>query len=186
MNPGPYTLVRFLSTKALIGTPPLAFQLLPPSSLVGAASSRSASSSETCSLNFCLIRSTDFVIGPNLDLFSFTACAPLKDCNKNTKATTNWVYYIRQDTPGTVSQLGAFLFFSFLLFGATPVAYGASQARGLIGATAATATQDPSRICNLHCNSWQCWILNSLRPGIEPETSWYLVRFVSSAPRWNS
>ena len=26
----------------------------------------------------------------------------------------------------------------------------------------ATATQDPSHICDLHHSSWQCWILNSL------------------------
>ena len=41
---------------------------------------------------------------------------------------------------------GHLAFFFFLLFWATPVAYGGSQAWGLIGATApayATATQDP-------------------------------------------
>ena len=47
------------------------------------------------------------------------------------------------------------------------MAYGGSQARGLIGAiatsyTTATATQDPSRICDLHHSSWQHWILNPL------------------------
>ena len=26
----------------------------------------------------------------------------------------------------------------------------------------ATATPDPSHICNLHRSSWQCWILNPL------------------------
>ena len=28
--------------------------------------------------------------------------------------------------------------------------------------TAATATQDPSQVCNLYHSSWQCWILNPL------------------------
>ena len=28
--------------------------------------------------------------------------------------------------------------------------------------THTTATADPSHICNLHCSSWQCWILNTL------------------------
>ena len=34
-------------------------------------------------------------------------------------------------------KLGVFFFFAFLLFRATPMAYGGSQARDLIGATAA-------------------------------------------------
>jgi len=48
----------------------------------------------------------------------------------------------------------AFFFFFFLR--AEPVAYGSSQARGPIGATAyatATATQDLSHVCNLHHRS---------------------------------
>ena len=53
------------------------------------------------------------------------------------------------------------------LFGATPAAYGGSQARGWIGATVpayttAIATQDPSHIFDLHHSSQQCHILNSL------------------------
>ena len=47
------------------------------------------------------------------------------------------------------------------------MAYGGSQARGLSGAVAAglpraAATWDPSRICDLHHSSLQCWILNPL------------------------
>ena len=47
------------------------------------------------------------------------------------------------------------------------MAYGSSQARGPLGATAAsldtaTATQDPSCVCELHHSSWQWWILNPL------------------------
>ena len=50
---------------------------------------------------------------------------------------------------------------------ATPAAYGGSQARGLIGAVAAasaraTATRDPSWVCDLHHGSWQRRILNPL------------------------
>ena len=47
----------------------------------------------------------------------------------------------------------------YCLFRATSVAYGSSKAN--FTATA-TATQDPSYICDLHHNSWQCWILNPL------------------------
>ena len=69
--------------------------------------------------------------------------------------------------------------FSFLLFGATPVAYGSSQARGQIG-TGAYNTWDPSHICHLHyssCNSGSLtpWV----GPGIEPTSSWILVGFVN-------
>ena len=46
----------------------------------------------------------------------------------------------------------SFFFWSFFLFRATPVAYGGSQARGLIGATTA----------GLHHSSQQCQILNPL------------------------
>ena len=59
-------------------------------------------------------------------------------------------------------------------------AYGSSQARvelelQLLAYTTATATPDPSWVCNLHHSSRQCWILNSrMGPGIEPESSWIL------------
>jgi len=47
------------------------------------------------------------------------------------------------------------------------MAYGGSQARGLMGAVApayarATAMWDPSRVCDLHHSSWQHQILNPL------------------------
>ena len=59
------------------------------------------------------------------------------------------------------------LFFFLLLFRAAPTVHGGSQAGGPIEAvatayTTATAMQDPSHICDLHCNSWQCWILKPL------------------------
>ena len=55
-----------------------------------------------------------------------------------------------------------------MLFRATSVAYGSSQARGRIRATVAyataTATPDtsPSRVCHVHHGPWQCGILNPL------------------------
>ena len=56
-----------------------------------------------------------------------------------------------------------YLFIYFCLFRAAPVACGSSQARGLIGTTAAaTAMPDPSPICDLHHSSWQHQILNPL------------------------
>ena len=66
--------------------------------------------------------------------------------------------------PRIVHMSLAFLIYLFIcllsFFSTTPMAYGGSQVRGLIGAipaslTTATATRDPSRICNLHHSSWQ-------------------------------
>ena len=59
-------------------------------------------------------------------------------------------------------------FFFFCLFAtswAPPTAHGGSQARGELelqplAYAGATATWDPSLICNLHYSSWQCQILN--------------------------
>ena len=69
-----------------------------------------------------------------------------------------------------------FFFFSFVfcLFRATPTAYGVSQARGLIRATAAGLHQSHSNARSL---------THGVRPGVEPKTSWFLVWFVSAAPR---
>ena len=47
-----------------------------------------------------------------------------------------------------------------------------------------TATWNPSLVCNLHHCSQQRWIFNPLRQGIEPVSSWMLVRFVSTEPQW--
>ena len=57
--------------------------------------------------------------------------------------------------------------FCFGLFRATPAAYGSSQARGLIGTTAASlhhshSMWDLSRVCDLHHSSQQRQILNPL------------------------
>ena len=49
--------------------------------------------------------------------------------------------------------------------------------------TTATATWDPSRVCDLPHSSWQHRILHPLRgPGIQPASSWFLVRFVTAEP----
>ena len=66
----------------------------------------------------------------------------------------------------SVSPTAELVFF-FFLFGAAPAAYRGSQARGLIGATAAglptaIAMPDLSLICHPHHSSWQCQILNPL------------------------
>ena len=49
--------------------------------------------------------------------------------------------------------------FLFSLFRATPKAYGGSQARGPMGAVAASlqhsySNADPSHVCDLHLSSW--------------------------------
>ena len=49
----------------------------------------------------------------------------------------------------------------------------------------ATATPDPSHVCNLHHSSQQHWILNPLK-GARDQTynPWTLVRFVTTEPQW--
>ena len=62
-----------------------------------------------------------------------------------------------------------------LFFSAAPAAYGGSQARGWIRASAASLHHSHSNSGSLtHC----------VRPGIKPSASWFLVRFISAAPRW--
>ena len=68
-----------------------------------------------------------------------------------------------------------FYFFVFCIFRAIPVAYGGSQARGQIGAAAAGLPQLTAMLGSL--THWT-------RPGIEHESSWMLVRFVSAGPQW--
>ena len=49
---------------------------------------------------------------------------------------------------------------------------------------AATAIPDLSHVCNLHCSSWQCWILNTLSEARDQPTSlWILVRLVTAEPQ---
>ena len=66
-----------------------------------------------------------------------------------------------------------FCFVLFWLFRATLVVYGGSQARGLMGTIAAGLHHSQNNARSL--THWA-------RPGIEPATSWFLVRFISAVP----
>ena len=60
--------------------------------------------------------------------------------------------------------------FIYCNFRAEPMAYGSSQARSRIRATAAGlphshSNSDPSHIYNLYYSAWQCWILNPFEWG---------------------
>ena len=85
------------------------------------------------------------------------------------------------------------LFIYFYLFRAAPAAYGDSQARGPIGAIATglhhSHSNSRSKLClqptpTAHGNAGS--LTQWARPGIEPRSSWMLVRFASSEPWWNS
>ena len=84
----------------------------------------------------------------------------------------------------------SFFFFLFL-FRVVPTAYGYSKARGENGVTAASLHHSHSKTgiwamsvtyTTVHSNSWSPthWV----RPGIEPASSWILVRFISTVPQW--
>ena len=81
--------------------------------------------------------------------------------------------------------LSFFFFLSFYLSRAAPAAYGGSQSRGLITAIAtalcqshSTSRSEPHLQPTAQLTARQ--ILNPLsEAGIEPLTSWFLVRFVS-------
>ena len=68
---------------------------------------------------------------------------------------------------------GLLQFILFYFFKAAPMAYGGSQARGQIGAVAVTYT-------TAHGNTGS--LTHWARPGIEPASSWILVRFMSTEP----
>ena len=93
-------------------------------------------------------------------------------------------------TMGTPKEENTFFIIIFCLFaflGLHQHAYGGSQARGLTGAVTAG-------LCHSHSNARAEPCLRPIpqlmatpdraRPGIEPATSWFLVRFVSAMPRW--
>ena len=65
-------------------------------------------------------------------------------------------------------------FFLLFFFSSAPVAYGDSQARGWIGAAAAGLHHSHSNAGSL--THWA-------RPGIEPTSSWMIVRFSSPEPQ---
>ena len=88
-----------------------------------------------------------------------------------------------------------FIFYFILLlffcpFRATPVAYGGSQARSPVGATAANLRRSHSNAGSKPCLQLTPWLTTTLdslahwvSPGMEPATAWFLVRFVSTEPR---
>ena len=82
-----------------------------------------------------------------------------------------------------------FFFFFFAFLGLHPwhmevPRLGFQLELQLLAYATATAISDLSHICDLHHSSWQCQILTHWgKPAIEPVTSWFLVRFVSAAPR---
>ena len=104
--------------------------------------------------------------------------------------------------------IGWIFYFMYLcsLSRATPTAYGSSQARGWIGAVATElchnhsnirskprlrpapqlmATWDRSHVWDhttAHSNARS--LTHQARPGIEPASSWLLVRFVTTEPQW--
>ena len=66
-----------------------------------------------------------------------------------------------------------YFYFIFLLFRAAPAAYGGSQARNRIGATAAGLRHSHSNaiselVCSLHHGSRQHWNLNPLSEARDP------------------
>ena len=74
---------------------------------------------------------------------------------------------------------------------ATPAAYGSPQARGQIGAIAAGLHHSHSNTGSephlqptpkAHCNAGS--LINWVRPGIEPSSSWILVGFITTEPQW--
>ena len=80
-----------------------------------------------------------------------------------------------------IIYLFIYLFIYFLLFRAKPpMAYGGSQARGRIRATAASlrhshSKKDPSHVCDLHHSSRQCQIFKPLsKPRDQTLISWTL------------
>ena len=55
----------------------------------------------------------------------------------------------------------------------------------LLAYTTATEMQDLSCVCHVHHSSWQRQILNPLsRTGIEPASSWVLIRFITAVLQW--
>ena len=75
-----------------------------------------------------------------------------------------------------------------LFFRATPrpaevLRLGVESELQLLAYSTARETPDPSHICDLHHSSQQC--LNPLREARDgTRTSWFLVGFVSTVPRW--
>ena len=84
-----------------------------------------------------------------------------------------------------------FFVFFFFLYMATCTAYGSSQARGWIWATAAgpyhshSNTRSEPHLQHTHtAHSNARSLIHLERPGITTTSSWILVRFISAEPQW--
>ena len=110
-----------------------------------------------------------------LFFFFFCQYLMLSNCGylSHPAENINYLTVLEAGSPRSRCEEGLFLFFVFLfcfwfcLFRAVLAVYGSPRARGRIRAASAglhhsQATRDPSRICDLHHNSWQCWILSPL------------------------
>ena len=108
---------------------------------------------------------------------------------KNSYKTSNISCCFLELNIGTVDRLFYFIFWSF--FRAAPEAYGGSQARGLIGAVAAGLCHSHSNTrseahlqptyTTAHSNAGS--LTHWMRPGIEPASSWILIKCISTEPR---
>ena len=94
----------------------------------------------------------------------------------------------QSNAPSCTTKSTAYLFFFFCRFRAVPMAYGGSQARGPVGATAAglhhSHRQHQIRATSVtyttaHGNARS--LTHLARPGIKPASSWIL-GFVSAEP----
>ena len=98
------------------------------------------------------------------------------------------MYYWVSITVFAASCLYDPLLLLLLLFRAACVAYGSSQGRvelelQMPAYNTDTARQNPRHVCNLaHGNTGS--LTHRARPGIEPVSSWILVRFVTTEPQW--
>ena len=84
---------------------------------------------------------------------------------RNEGVSIFWNYRITYEVSNLSNHRNAEkVFCIFVFFGAPPMAYGGSQAGGQIAASlhTATATPDPSLVCDLHHSSWKHRILSSL------------------------
>ena len=102
------------------------------------------------------------------------------------------VFALRKKSEANISycQISVIFFFFFFCFlGPYPqhveVPRLGVESDLQLPASHATATQDSSCDCDLHCSAWQRSILNHwVRPGISPLPSWLLVGFVTTEPQW--
>ena len=75
-------------------------------------------------------------------------------------------------------------FFFFAFFRATPTAYGSSQARGQIWATAVSLHHSHSNVgSEPHLRPTPQLTAHRVRPGIKLVSSWILVRFITAEPQ---